>query len=188
MENSLCALFSPYLLFSIPLGGLLTPSLFFSYLLDIIAFFIVSAAFLLAFAGWEHVLVHSPRFSLPPLLPLEIFRRGRVLLVMVVGLTTWAAFQPLLLYIVCQYKDASISRHPRFVEALTPILFSLQSITNNIWNSLLCRPWLGCFQVLSGKHAFFLRRLFVSALRLDLRAHPRRFILSAVCFATLPLL
>jgi hypothetical protein len=71
-----------------------------SPLSDIIAFFIVSAVFLLAFAGWEHILFHSPRFSLPPLLPLEIFRRGRVLLVMFVGLTTWAAFQPLLLYIV----------------------------------------------------------------------------------------
>lgn len=70
------------------------------FMADIIAFFIVSGAFLLAFAGWEHFLVHSARFSIPPLLPLEIFLRGRVLLVMVVGLTTWAAFQPLLLYIV----------------------------------------------------------------------------------------
>ena len=97
MENAVFVFF-PSLRFPTLIGILkILPRSFFA---DIIAFFIVSGAFLLAFAGWERLLVHSPRFSIPPLLPLEIFRRGRVLLVMVVGLTTWAAFQPLLLYIV----------------------------------------------------------------------------------------
>jgi MFS family permease len=71
----------------------------------IIAFLVLSIVLLAAFVFWEHTIVHSPRFSLPPMLPLEIFTREKISLVLLTGFLIWASFQPFLLYTVLYYQQ-----------------------------------------------------------------------------------
>ena len=72
---------------------------------DIIAFLVLSVVLLGTFVLWEHTIVRSPRLSLPPMLPLEIFSRQKISLVLFVGFLIWASFQPFLLYTVLYYQQ-----------------------------------------------------------------------------------
>lgn len=63
---------------------------------------------LVAFFAWERFLVKSDRFSIPPLLPLEIFSREKIAWVLILGFLVWGSFQPLLLYAVRTYQFGSL--------------------------------------------------------------------------------
>jgi len=57
------------------------------------------------FVLWEHLLVRLERFSLPPLMPLRIFRQGRLGPCLAVLFLSWAAFQPVIYHATLYFQE-----------------------------------------------------------------------------------
>lgn len=75
------------------------------FLSDIIATLVLSILLLITFIIWEHFLTQSNRFTTPPLLPLEIFTRGKLSLVIITGFFAWCSFQPFLYHATLYFQQ-----------------------------------------------------------------------------------
>lgn len=103
--------------------------------IDVLVTLILSAFLIAAFVGWEHVLVRSPRFSLRPLMPLEIWTRGRLAVNLIVVFVGWCAFQPMLYHSTLFFQE---------YQELAPVSTMIRFLPTAVSGLIVC----GCFAIL----------------------------------------
>nr|AOR51677.1 MFS general substrate transporter [Phaffia rhodozyma] len=95
----------------------------------VLATLVLSILLIGAFIAWEDLLVRSSRFSLKPLMPLEIWTRGRLAVNLAVVFVGWCAFQPMLYHATLFFQD---------YQGLSPILTMIRFLPTAVSGIVVC--------------------------------------------------